>query len=108
MTPPSPTPRAQIGRPTLGPDRGPSYRRFRSSPSPERAGKTTTTRLVAHLAMTAGLTTAWARPTASLSWEPSSRATTQASRSPGGAGHPGLDIGVLETARGGMLLKGMG
>ena len=73
-------------------------------------GKTTTTRLVAHIAMTAGLKTAWS----STSGVVVMGETVDEGDFSGPAGArevlatPGLDVGVLETARGGMLLKGMG
>ena len=73
-------------------------------------GKTTTTRLVAHMAMTAGLTTAWS----STSGVVVMGETVDAGDFSGPAGArevlatPGLQLGVLETARGGMLLRGMG
>ncbi|MFC7593875.1 tetratricopeptide repeat protein [Terrabacter sp. GCM10028922] len=73
-------------------------------------GKTTTTRLMAHMCMTAGLTTAWSstdgvvvmgetKEEGDFSGPAGARAVLET---------PGLDIGILETARGGMLLKGMG
>ncbi|EWT01796.1 Mur ligase [Intrasporangium oryzae NRRL B-24470] len=73
-------------------------------------GKTTTTRLLAHMCMTAGLTTAWSstdgvvvmgetKEEGDFSGPAGARAVLET---------PGLDIGILETARGGMLLKGMG
>lgn len=73
-------------------------------------GKTTTTRLVAHIAMTAGLTTAWS----STSGVVVMGRTVESGDYSGPAGAravletPGLQLGVLETARGGMLLRGMG
>ncbi|MEO7236349.1 MAG: tetratricopeptide repeat protein [Lapillicoccus sp.] len=73
-------------------------------------GKTTTTRLVAHIAMTAGLKTAWS----STSGVVVMGETVDAGDFSGPAGArevlatPGLELGVLETARGGMLLRGMG
>jgi len=73
-------------------------------------GKTTTTRLVAHIAMTAGLRTAWS----STSGVVVMGETIEEGDFSGPAGAravlatPGLEVGVLETARGGMLLKGMG
>ena len=73
-------------------------------------GKTTTTRIVAHMAMTAGLRTAWS----STSGVVVMGEIIDAGDFSGPAGArqvletPGLEIGVLETARGGMLLKGMG
>src|SRR6478736_150090 len=73
-------------------------------------GKTTTTRLMAHMCMTAGLHTAWSstdgvvvmgetKEEGDFSGPAGARAVLET---------PGLDIGILETARGGMLLKGMG
>ena len=73
-------------------------------------GKTTTTRLIAHMCMTAGLTTAWSSTDGVVVMGE----TTREGDFSGPAGArgvleaPGLDIGILETARGGMLLKGMG
>lgn len=73
-------------------------------------GKTTTTRLMAHMCMTAGLTTAWSSTDGVVVMGE----TTEAGDFSGPAGAravletPGLDIGILETARGGMLLKGIG
>ncbi|MEO5745297.1 MAG: tetratricopeptide repeat protein [Terracoccus sp.] len=73
-------------------------------------GKTTTTRLMAHMCMTAGLTTAWSSTDGIVVMGE----TKEAGDFSGPAGArgvletPGLDIGILETARGGMLLKGMG
>ncbi|HWI34149.1 MAG TPA: tetratricopeptide repeat protein [Lapillicoccus sp.] len=73
-------------------------------------GKTTTTRLVAHIAMTAGKKTAWS----STSGVVVMGETVDEGDFSGPAGArevlatPGLEIGVLETARGGMLLRGMG
>ena len=73
-------------------------------------GKTTTTRLMAHMCMTAGLTTAWSSTDGVVVMGE----TKEAGDFSGPAGArgvletPGLDIGILETARGGMLLKGMG
>ncbi|MBC9823375.1 tetratricopeptide repeat protein [Terrabacter sp. MAHUQ-38] len=73
-------------------------------------GKTTTTRLMAHMCMTAGLTTAWSSTDGVVVMGE----TTEEGDFSGPAGAravletPSLDIGILETARGGMLLKGMG
>ncbi len=73
-------------------------------------GKTTTTRLMAHMCMSAGLTTAWSSTDGVVVMGE----TTEEGDFSGPAGAravletPGLDIGILETARGGMLLKGMG
>ena len=73
-------------------------------------GKTTTTRLVAHICMTAGLRTGWSSTDGGLvqgelveegdySGPAGARAVLSA---------PGVQVGILETARGGMLLRGMG
>ncbi|HET7398082.1 MAG TPA: tetratricopeptide repeat protein [Intrasporangium sp.] len=73
-------------------------------------GKTTTTRLLAHMCMTAGMTTAWSSTDGVVVMG----RTVQAGDYSGPAGAqavlatPGLDVGILETARGGLLLKGMG
>ena len=73
-------------------------------------GKTTTTRIVAHISMTAGFKTAWS----STSGVVVMGETIEDGDYSGPAGArevlatPGLEIGVLETARGGMLLRGMG
>ncbi|GAB3070339.1 hypothetical protein GCM10027053_38620 [Intrasporangium mesophilum] len=73
-------------------------------------GKTTTTRLMAHMCMTAGLTTAWSS-TDGIVVMGETKEDGDFSGPAGARGvleTPGLDIGILETARGGMLLKGMG
>jgi cyanophycin synthetase len=73
-------------------------------------GKTTTTRLIAHICMTAGLRTAWSSTDGVVVMGE----TTEQGDYSGPAGAravletPGLEVGILETARGGMLLKGMG
>lgn len=73
-------------------------------------GKTTTTRLLAHICMTAGLRTAWSSTDGIVVMGE----TVEAGDYSGPAGArgvletPGLQVGILETARGGMLLKGMG
>jgi cyanophycin synthetase len=73
-------------------------------------GKTTVTRLIAHLAMADGRSTGWTSTdgvylNGALD-EPGDWS------GPGGArrvlGSPGLQVAVLETARGGLLLRGMG
>ena len=73
-------------------------------------GKTTTTRLVAHIAMTAGLRTGWSSTSGVLVQGEVVREGDYSG--PGGARavleSPGVQIGILETARGGMLLRGMG
>ena len=73
-------------------------------------GKTTTTRLVAHIAMTAGRTTAWSSTDGVLVMgehiehgDYSGPAGAQAVLAT-----PGLEVAVLETARGGLLNRGMG
>ncbi|OFS11125.1 Mur ligase family protein, partial [Kytococcus sp. HMSC28H12] len=73
-------------------------------------GKTTTTRILAHIAMTAGKVTAWSSTDGVLrqgEWlvkgdysGPSGARTALQSG--------GVEIGILETARGGLLQKGMG
>ena len=73
-------------------------------------GKTTTTRLMAHMCMAAGLTTAWSS-TDGVVVMGETKEEGDFSGPAGARGvleTPGLDIGILETARGGMLLKGMG
>ncbi|WP_156188233.1 tetratricopeptide repeat protein [Arsenicicoccus sp. oral taxon 190] len=73
-------------------------------------GKTTTTRLVAHMAMTAGLRTGWSSTSGVFV---QGEVVEEGDYSgPAGAaavlGAPGVQMAILETARGGMLLKGMG
>jgi cyanophycin synthetase len=73
-------------------------------------GKTTTTRLLAHIGMTAGLVTAWSSTDGVLA---QGELLEEGDYSgPAGAravlAAPGVQLGVLETARGGLLLKGMG
>lgn len=73
-------------------------------------GKTTTTRLLAHIAMTAGLRTGWSSTDGVLV----QGEVVEAGDYSGPAGaravleSPGVQVGILETARGGMLLRGMG
>lgn len=72
-------------------------------------GKTTTTRIIAHCARTAGLTTAW---TSTDGIYVDGELVDPGDWSgPGGARRvlavPGLDFAVLETARGGLLQRGM-
>ena len=73
-------------------------------------GKTTTTRLIAHLGMTAGLRTGWSSTDGVL--VQGEVIDTGDYSGPGGAravlGAPGVQFGVLETARGGMLWRGLG
>ena len=73
-------------------------------------GKTTTTRLVAHICMTAGLTTGWSSTDGvvvqGVMVEPGDYSGPAGARAVLEA--PGVEVGVLETARGGMLLRGMG
>ncbi|MFW5474180.1 tetratricopeptide repeat protein [Knoellia sp. CPCC 206450] len=73
-------------------------------------GKTSTTRLLAHIAMTAGKHTAWSSTDGVVDHgemlEPGDFSGPAGAR--GVLGAPGVEIGILETARGGMLLKGLG
>ncbi|HEY7719637.1 MAG TPA: tetratricopeptide repeat protein [Pedococcus sp.] len=73
-------------------------------------GKTTTTRMLGHIGMTAGLVTAWSSTDGVVVQgelvEPGDYSGPAGAR--GVLGTPGLQLGILETARGGMLLKGMG
>ncbi|KGN32608.1 cyanphycin synthetase [Knoellia sinensis KCTC 19936] len=73
-------------------------------------GKTTTTRLLAHIAMTAGKHTAWSSTDGVV--DHGTMIESGDYSGPAGArgvlGAPGVEIGILETARGGMLLKGLG
>jgi len=73
-------------------------------------GKTTTTRLLGHMGMTAGLVTAWSATDGVVA----QGVMVQPGDYSGPAGGrlvlatPGVQLGILETARGGLLLKGMG
>ncbi|GGB34314.1 hypothetical protein GCM10011492_26210 [Flexivirga endophytica] len=73
-------------------------------------GKTTTTRLIAHLGMTAGLRTGWSSTDGVLVQGEVVESGDYSG--PGGAravlGTSGVQFGVLETARGGMLWRGLG
>ena len=73
-------------------------------------GKTTTTRLLAHIGMTAGRRTAWSSTDGVLAQgemvEPGDYSGPAGARTV--LATPGVQLGILETARGGMLLKGMG
>jgi cyanophycin synthetase len=73
-------------------------------------GKTTTTRLLAHICMTAGLTTGWSSTDGVVVQgrvvEPGDYSGPAGARAV--LGTEGVEVGVLETARGGMLLRGMG
>ncbi|GAB3446104.1 hypothetical protein GCM10027517_27960 [Phycicoccus ginsengisoli] len=73
-------------------------------------GKTTTTRLLGHIGMTAGLRTGWSSTDGIVVQGELVEAGDYSG--PAGAravlGAPGVQLGILETARGGMLLKGMG
>ena len=73
-------------------------------------GKTTTTRMLAHIAMTAGRRTAWSSTDGVVVQgrlvEPGDYSGPAGARAV--LDTPGVEIGILETARGGMLLKGMG
>ena len=73
-------------------------------------GKTTTTRLLAHIGMTAALVTAWSS-TDGVFAQGELVAPGDYSGPAGGAlvlATPGVQLGILETARGGLLRKGMG
>jgi len=73
-------------------------------------GKTTTVRLLGHMGMTAGLVTAWS----STDGVVAQGEVVELGDYSGPAGGrmvlatPGVQLGILETARGGLLLKGMG
>lgn len=73
-------------------------------------GKTTTTRLLAHICMTAGYRTGWSSTDGVVVQgevvEPGDYSGPAGARAVLDA--PGVEIGILETARGGMLLRGMG
>lgn len=73
-------------------------------------GKTTTTRLLGHIGMTAGLRTAWSSTDGIVVQgevvEPGDYSGPAGAR--GVLTTPGVQLGILETARGGMLLRGMG
>lgn len=73
-------------------------------------GKTTTTRLLGHIGMTAGLKTAWSSTDGVVVQgemvEPGDYSGPAGARAV--LTTPGVQLGILETARGGMLLKGMG
>ncbi|HET6969074.1 MAG TPA: Mur ligase family protein, partial [Ornithinibacter sp.] len=73
-------------------------------------GKTTTTRLLAHICMTAGLRTGWSSTDGVVVQgevvEPGDYSGPAGARAVLDA--PGVQVGILETARGGMLLRGMG
>jgi cyanophycin synthetase len=72
-------------------------------------GKTTTTRLIAHILMRAGLRVGWC--SSSGVYIDGEEVISGDYSGPSGArrvlGEPGLDVGVLETARGGILLRGV-
>lgn len=73
-------------------------------------GKTTTTRLLAHIGMISGRRTAWSSTDGVLAQGELIEAGDYSG--PAGArmvlSAPGVQLGILETARGGMLLKGLG
>jgi cyanophycin synthetase len=73
-------------------------------------GKTTTTRLLGHIGMTAGLLTAWSSTEGVVVQgkvvEPGDYSGPAGGRQV--LATPGVQLGILETARGGLLLKGMG
>ena len=73
-------------------------------------GKTTTTRLLAHMARTAGKHVGWSSSSGVyVDGKPIEEGDYSG---PSGAGHvltqEGLDYAILETARGGILIKGLG
>ncbi|MEZ5157325.1 MAG: Mur ligase family protein [Candidatus Nanopelagicales bacterium] len=72
-------------------------------------GKTTTTRIIAHCARTAGLSTAWSSTDGVF--RDGELVESGDYSGPGGArrvlAEPGVEFAVLETARGGLLLRGM-
>ncbi len=73
-------------------------------------GKTTTTRLLGHMGMTAGLVTAWSATDGVVAQgrmvEPGDYSGPAGGRKV--LATPGVQLGILETARGGLLLRGMG
>ena len=73
-------------------------------------GKTTTTRLLGHIGMTAGLVTAWSATDGVVAQgemiEPGDYSGPAGGRRV--LATPGVQLGILETARGGLLRKGMG
>jgi cyanophycin synthetase len=73
-------------------------------------GKTSTTRLLAHMGMTAGLRTGWSSTEGVF--VQGERIVAGDYSGPSGGRHvltaPRVQLGILETARGGLLLKGMG
>ena len=73
-------------------------------------GKTTTTRLLAHIAMTAGLRTGWSSTDGVVVQgevvEPGDYSGPAGARAV--LESPGVQCAILETARGGLLLRGMG
>ena len=73
-------------------------------------GKTTTTRLLGHIGMTAGLITAWSATDGVVAQgvmiEPGDYSGPAGGRQV--LAMPGVQLGILETARGGLLRKGMG
>jgi len=73
-------------------------------------GKTTTTRLLGHIGMTAGLVTAWSSTDGvvvqGIVVDPGDYSGPAGSRQV--LATAGVQLGILETARGGLLLKGMG
>ena len=102
--PPSPPPRAPGDGPRLVTPRIPVASVTGTN------GKTTTTRLLAHICMTAGFTTGWSSTDGVVVQgeviEPGDYSGPAGARAVLEA--PGVQVGILETARGGMLLRGMG
>jgi cyanophycin synthetase len=73
-------------------------------------GKTTTVRLLGHIGMTAGLVTAWSATDGVVAQgvmvEPGDYSGPAGGRRV--LATPGVQLGILETARGGLLLRGIG
>jgi cyanophycin synthetase len=97
---------ASDDRPTMVRD---ADRRMRAIAVTGTNGKTTTTRLIAHTLRASGLHVGWC---SSSGVYIDGREVVQGDYSgPGGArrvlGDPDIDVGILETARGGILLRGV-
>jgi len=73
-------------------------------------GKTTVTRLLGHIGMTAGLVTAWSSTDGVVAQGELVEAGDYSGPTGGRLvlATPGVQLGILETARGGLLRKGMG
>ena len=106
-----PPSRASSPRPSRA--RGPCWspRASRSRPITGTNGKTTTTRLLAHIGMTAGLTTAWSSTDGVVVQGEVRRGgrLLRSGRRPRACSRlPGSQLGILETARGGHAAQGHG